>query len=149
MPIPCARSTNPLVSPDACAPHRHPPILQTKPVDTSTLYAHESELVPGLLEQTNLLFVEEEIPVLSAFLGSRFDPSAGRIPHRRAAVIQKKVAVSTQRSGCMNCSSKRLRPHIGHRHAAQILVIGVARLPTVLAGSFTSVMYTRLLYQSQ
>src|SRR5208282_197192 len=27
-------------------PHRHAPILQTKPVDTSTLSAHESELAP-------------------------------------------------------------------------------------------------------
>ena len=46
MPTPCARSPNLLASPAAGAPHRHAPILQTKPVDTSTLSAHESELAP-------------------------------------------------------------------------------------------------------
>jgi hypothetical protein len=35
-----------LLLPLLARPHRHAPILQTKPVDTSTLSAHESELAP-------------------------------------------------------------------------------------------------------
>src|ERR1035441_6244831 len=35
-----------LLLPLLARPHRHAPILQTKPVHTSTLSAHESELAP-------------------------------------------------------------------------------------------------------
>src|ERR1039457_866086 len=35
-----------LLLPLLARPHRHAPILQTQPVDTSTLSAHESELAP-------------------------------------------------------------------------------------------------------
>jgi hypothetical protein len=35
-----------LLLPLLARPHRHAPILQTKPVDTSTLSGHESELAP-------------------------------------------------------------------------------------------------------
>jgi hypothetical protein len=35
-----------LLLPLLARPHRHAPILQTKPVDTSTLSVHESKLAP-------------------------------------------------------------------------------------------------------
>src|ERR1035441_7465201 len=41
-----------LLLPLLARPHRHPPILQTKPVDTSTLSAHESELAPRAVSRS-------------------------------------------------------------------------------------------------
>jgi hypothetical protein len=40
-----------LLRPLLARPHRHAPILQTKPVDTSTLSAHESDLAPRAVRQ--------------------------------------------------------------------------------------------------
>src|ERR1035437_6206588 len=43
-----------LLLPLLARPHRHAPILQTKPVDTSTLSAHESELAPRAVKLSEL-----------------------------------------------------------------------------------------------
>src|SRR5664280_2295722 len=45
-----------LLRPLLARPHRHPPILQTKPVDTSTLSAHESELAPRAAKLRRFIF---------------------------------------------------------------------------------------------
>ena len=43
-----------LLLPLLARPHRHAPILQTKPVHTSTLSAHESELAPRAVKHQSL-----------------------------------------------------------------------------------------------
>src|ERR1035437_4142811 len=51
-----------LLLPLLARPHRHAPILQTKPVDTSTLSAHESELAPRAVRNE----VIEGLPLTNA-----------------------------------------------------------------------------------
>ena len=57
-------------------PHRHAPILQTKPVDTSTLSAHESELAPRAANVGTV----QTLPT-TKLLSSTVDPAIQFLPN--------------------------------------------------------------------
>src|ERR1700675_3884312 len=54
-----------LLLPLLARPHRHTPILQTKPVDTSTLSVHESKLAPRAAKAA-VAWVPRRVPEIDA-----------------------------------------------------------------------------------